>query len=80
MHVSKSIRLSEEAYERLAAHKREDETFSEVVLRLAGERSLLELAGILSDEEADALREAVAERRDRRREDLEETAGELREA
>jgi predicted CopG family antitoxin len=80
MHMSKSIRLSEEAYERLAAHKREDETFSEVVLRLAGERSLLELAGILSDEEADALREAVAERRDRRREDLEETAGELREA
>jgi hypothetical protein len=29
MHMSKSIRLSEEAYERLAAHKREDETFSE---------------------------------------------------
>jgi predicted CopG family antitoxin len=80
MHMSKSIRLSEEAYERLAAHKREDETFSEVVLRLAGERSLLELAGILSDEEADALREAVAERRDRRREALEETADGLREA
>jgi predicted CopG family antitoxin len=80
MHVSKSIRLSEEAYERLAAHKGEDETFSEVVLRLAGERSLLELAGILSDEEADALREAVAERRDRRRKELEETANGLREA
>lgn len=80
MHMSKSIRLSEEAYERLAAHKREDETFSEVVLRLAGERSLLELAGILSDEEADALREAVAERRDRRQNELEETADGLREA
>lgn len=78
MHVSKSIRLSEEAYERLAARKREDETFSDVVLRLAGERSLLELAGILSDEEADALRDAVDERRRRRAEDLEETADELR--
>ena len=78
MHMSKSIRLSEDAYERLAAHKRDDETFSDVVLRLAGERSLLELAGILSDEEAEALRDAVAERRDRRREELEEMADEMR--
>ena len=78
MHMSKSIRLSEEAYERLNAHKREDETFSEVVLRLAGERSLLELAGILSDEEADALRNAVDERRGRRAEELEETAEHMR--
>jgi predicted CopG family antitoxin len=74
MHMSKSIRLSEAAYDRLAAHKREDETFSDVVLRLAGERSLLDLAGILSDEEADALREAVDNRRERRNADLEETA------
>lgn len=78
MHMSKSIRLSEEAYERLAAHKREDETFSEVVLRLAGERSLLDLAGILSEEEADALREAVNERRERRAAELEEIADEMR--
>ncbi|WP_435194381.1 antitoxin VapB family protein [Natronomonas sp. EA1] len=72
--MSKSIRLSEDAYERLAAHKREGETFSDVVLRLAGERSLLELAGILSDEEADALAEAIDERRARRNSDLERTA------
>ena len=78
MHMSKSVRLSEEAYERLAAHKREEETFSEVVLRLAGERSLLELAGVLSDEEADALRDAVDERRERRAEELEETADRMR--
>jgi len=74
MHMSKSIRLSEEAYERLAAHKRDDETFSEVVLRLAGERSLLDLAGVLTDEEARALRGAVDERRERRGTELEETA------
>jgi len=80
MHMSKSIRLSEEAYERLAAHKREDETFSDVVLRLAGERSLLELAGVLNDEEADELRTVIAERRERRREELAEIADRLREA
>lgn len=78
MHMSKSIRLSEDAYERLAAHKREDETFSDVVLRLAGERSLVEIAGILSDDEADAMREAVEERRARREEDLEFVADEMR--
>jgi predicted CopG family antitoxin len=75
--MSKSVRLSEEAYQRLAAHKREDETFSDVVLRLAGERSLLEIAGILSDDEADAMRAAVEERRARRGEDLETVADEL---
>ena len=80
MHVSKSIRLSEEAYERLAAHKREDETFSDVVIRLAGERSLLDLAGLLSDDEAQALREAVEKRRERRATELEETADRIRRA
>jgi len=58
MHMSKSIRLSEDAYERLAAHKGEDE-LSEVVLRLVGEWSLLDLAGVLSDEEAADLRAAA---------------------
>lgn len=79
MQMSKSIRLSEEAYERLKARKQDDETFSDVVLRLAGERSLLELAGILSDEEADALEDAIAERRARRRDDLEEIADGMQE-
>ena len=77
MRMSKSIRLSEEAYERLAARKRDGETFSEVVLRLAGERSLLDIASILDDEEAVGLREAVEERRERRRSGLEETADEM---
>jgi predicted CopG family antitoxin len=75
--MSKSIRLSEDAYERLAAHKREGETFSDVVLRLAGERSLMEIAGILTDDEADAMRAAVEERRTRREEDLESVADEF---
>lgn len=79
MHMSKTIRLSEDAYERLKAHKREDETFSDVVLRLAGERSLLDLAGILTDQQADAIEEAIEERRERRREDLEGIAGRMRE-
>lgn len=58
------MRLSEEAYKHLAAHKRENETFPEVVMRLAGERSLLDFVRILSDEDVDPLREAIGERRE----------------
>ena len=74
MHMSKSIRLTDEAYERLATRKSEDETFSDVVLRLAGERSLLELAGILTDEQADSVEAAIEERRMRRHDELEAIA------
>lgn len=77
--MSKSIRLSDEAYERLEAQRREDETFSEVVLRLAGERSLSELAGILTDEQADSVEDAIEERRERRRGQLEAVADRMRE-
>ncbi|HET7325407.1 MAG TPA: antitoxin VapB family protein [Halococcus sp.] len=65
---TKTIRLDDEAYERLASRKREGESFSDVVKRVAGERSLLEIAGILSDEEAETMREIIAERRTRSRE------------
>jgi predicted CopG family antitoxin len=78
--MSKSVRLSEEAYERLKALRREDETISDVVLRLTGERSFLELAGILSDEQADALEDAIENRRTRRQVELESVADEMRDA
>lgn len=78
--MSKSIRLSDEAYEQLSARKQEDESFSEVVLRLTGEQSLLELAGTLSDEEADEVESAIEERRKRRQGDLDAVTEQLREA
>lgn len=78
--MSESVRLSEEAYERLKALRREDETLSDVVVRLTGERSFLELAGILSDEQADAVEDAIEERRERRRNELEAVADEMESA
>jgi predicted CopG family antitoxin len=56
---TKSVRLDERVYELVESHKREDETFSEAIERLIGGPSLLELAGILSDAEAERFREAV---------------------
>jgi predicted CopG family antitoxin len=40
---TKSIRLDEDVYERVKAHKREDETFSDAVARLIEDVSLLDL-------------------------------------
>lgn len=56
---TKSIRLDEDVYERIKAHKREDETFSEAIDRLTSDYSLLDFAGGYSDEEAERHRELV---------------------
>ncbi|MBX0302596.1 antitoxin VapB family protein [Haloarcula salinisoli] len=64
---TKTISLDEEAYERLRAHKREGESFSAVVKRLAGERSWQEVTGIWAGE-VDGLEAAVDDGRERSRE------------
>jgi len=74
---TKTIRLDDEAYDRSASRKCEGESFSDVVKRVAGERSLLEIAGVLSDQEAKTMRETVAERRARSRERSERVATRL---
>ncbi|WP_368410959.1 antitoxin VapB family protein [Halomarina pelagica] len=78
--ATKTISLDEEAYERLKARKQEGESFSDVVKRLAGERSWKEIAGILDDEEADALEAAIGEGRSRSRERSDRLADEFGEA
>lgn len=56
---TKNVRLDEDVYERVKNEKRDDETFSEAIERLIGGASLLELVGILSDDEAEAMRKAI---------------------
>jgi len=61
--ATKTISITEEAYERLRMRKEKNESFTDVINRVTGKRSLLELAGILGEEEADKLEKHIKERR-----------------
>lgn len=76
--ATKTISLDEEAYERLKAHKREGESFSDVVKRIAGERSWTEVAGTLSENEAEQLEAVVEDGRERSRKRCERVGSDMR--
>ena len=63
---TKTISLADDAYEKLKAHKREGESFSDVVRRLAGGVTLAEYHGVLGADTATELEEIVERRRDER--------------
>lgn len=63
----RTLTVTDAAYERLAALKRGGESFTDVILRLTGKRSLKRLAELLSPAESAALAEAVLKARDERR-------------
>lgn len=62
---TKTIRLDEDVYEMLARRKREDETFSEAVERLVGGRSLVDLAGVYTEEEVEEIEQALERKYER---------------
>ena len=59
--ATKTINLTEGAYARLHALKRDGESFSDVVDRLTRQFALLELVGILDEKAARSLRTAKRE-------------------
>lgn len=63
---TKTISLADDAYEKLKARKREGESFSDVVRRLAGGVTLSEYYGVLDEETADDLERVIEERREER--------------
>ncbi len=55
---TKSLTITDEAYDRLKAHKREDESFTDTILRLTeSDRDILKGFGEMSD--VDGFRDAV---------------------
>jgi predicted CopG family antitoxin len=65
--ATKTLTITQDAYERLASFKQNNESFSEVIVKQFPKHSLLELAGLLSHEEANTMRKAIAESRKRSR-------------
>lgn len=55
----KSVQLDPAVYDRIAAQKRDGETFSDAIDRLTASSSLRDLAGLLDEDEATAAREAI---------------------
>ena len=73
--ATKTITLTDEAYERLREMKRDDESFTDVVLRVTGsDRDLMKGFGSWADTE---LREAVEASKDEFDEDFEQRQNEL---
>lgn len=56
---TRTVRLNEDVYERVEAHKQDEETFSETIGRLIGGYSLMDFAGGLEGEEAEQARERI---------------------
>ncbi|APX95917.1 antitoxin VapB family protein [Natronorubrum daqingense] len=73
----RTIRLTEDAYRKLKSHKQSGESFSEVVERLAGKRSLLDLTGTFTEDEVDEMRDAIQEQEDKSREYLDRCTGRM---
>ncbi len=62
--ATKTISITEEAYERLKTRKDENDSFSDVIYKITSKRSLLEIAGSLSKEEASKMDEEIKKARD----------------
>jgi len=77
--ATKTLTITEDAYERLAALKEEDESFSTVINRITGKVSLLSFAGILTKKEADCMEKIIKESRKTSRARMERIAKELAE-
>ena len=57
--ATKTISITEEAYERLRMKKEKNESFTDVINRIAGKRDIMEFAGILTDEDAKKMKEHI---------------------
>ncbi|UIO99580.1 antitoxin VapB family protein [Halobaculum sp. CBA1158] len=71
---TKPVRLEEDVYNRIEAHKRDDETFSEAIERLIGGPSLRDLGGILDSDTVETMRENVEAAEDDDAEEVEAVA------
>lgn len=75
--ASHTVNLSDEAYRRLRNAKREGESFSDVVNRVLGSGSILDLVGMLNKENAEAFRDAARSMNRRASREIDRIAGRM---
>ncbi len=63
--ATRTLSVTDEAYQRLKALKGDKESFSDVILKVTKKPRLLEFAGIFSKEEVDEARRLIRESRQR---------------
>ena len=66
--ATKTISITEDAYYSLKEKKTEHESFSEVILRFSGKKSLESFFGALSAKTADAIEQDIKEMRGKHKE------------
>ena len=66
--ATKTLTITEDAYTILKEKKTEHESFSDVILRFSGKRSLESFFGALSGKTADAIEEDIKEMRGKHKE------------
>ncbi len=75
--MEKTLTVTDEAYERLASRKEPGESFTTVINKLTGKTSLFDIVGVLSNKEAEELRENIKERRKKTRSRMDAVAKRL---
>jgi predicted CopG family antitoxin len=60
---TRSLTITEEAYERLKARKEEKDSFSDVIMKMTNKGRLMDFAGILTEKEANELEKNIKELR-----------------
>lgn len=77
--ATKCITITVEAYDRLAAQKKEKESFSDVINRAISKKSyLLDFVGLLTSKEAEEMKKNITEGRKRTEERMNKIAGLMR--
>lgn len=64
---SRTLNVTDDAYALLASLKGDRESFTDVILRLAGERSLFEVVGALDEDAARRMADRISAGRERAR-------------
>ena len=65
--ATKTISITDEAYGILKSRKNDSDSFSDIIVKLAGKKKLASFYGILSEKSADTLERSVLENRKRHR-------------